>query len=457
MTSRLRAPLAAALFALSLALAAQSRPTYTVSSAKELLQRLGPNRIIVLKKGDYSLPSVYAMKGAGFEWLEGEDGKELMVQHADNLTLRGQDGARIVTDSLKSYLIGFYDSSKVEVQNLAFARVVKGDAAPEAGLFYAESVGDLSLSGLDIAGPAGFPLELWNCDSVTLKDVRVSGGLDGAISIGKVGTFSASGGAVTHNTGYPLVYIEETGSTSFDGTDFSDNTGGNFLENWPGEGDAGSVAFSSCSFSQDEFDYFVGNSNLPETTDCSFKGSSFDESWADNSVDTSADESYGAYDASTETHYDDVSGLSFDYPAGWDYEAGPVEGQAVVYGPDDDSVIFFAKALDVSKPLDRAKEAPKLAVQALAAFTGLVASQASIKLDVTESAALSDWEDWQMAEYSGSASTPDGAVAQVRLRLVVMDDGVWALLVLSTDETKLADDGELGAALLSLTGGGGSD
>lgn len=450
MTLRRLAPLTA-LFVLGLTLGAQTGPTYTVSTAKELVQRLGPNRTIVLKKGDYRLSEAYQLKGGNFEWLDGEDGKELMVKNADNLSLKGQDGARILTSSLKSYLIGFYDSSSVSIENLAFVRETKGDETPEAGLFYAETVGKLSLSKVSLGGPSGFPLELWACEEVRLSDVDISGGVDGGLSLGQVGSFTATGGQVSRMAGFPLIYVEQSGEIGFDGTLFSDDNGGNFLENWEGEGEAARVSFSNCRFENLSFDYFVGNSNLPETLDCSYVDSSFDADWADYAVDTSSDQSYGSYDAYLETHSDEESGLSFDYPSGWEYEEGPGEGQAIIYSGDTDAVVFFAKALPLDASFDPAKDGPRLVSTALDKFGGILKEVASLDFQAEESRGLTAWEDGQMAEYRGSLSSTDGSTAPARLRLVLREGGVWALLVLSSDESLLEDEGELGQVLQSLT------
>ncbi|HUX41566.1 MAG TPA: hypothetical protein VMV83_10415 [Rectinemataceae bacterium] len=446
-------------FVFPFGLAAQARPVYTVSTVGELLDRLGPDRTIILQKGDYSLPSVYGRSGPGFDWLQGEDGAELMVIGADNLALRGMDGARILTDSLKSYLIGFYKSSKITIDNISFLRDAGEGTVPEAGLLYAESVADLSLSRAALGGPSGLPLELWDCGKVSLEDVALSGGRDGAMGIGKVGDLSVTGGSVREIAGFPLIYAEQSGPILFQGTEFADNSGGNFFENWPAEdgGETASVRFVRCSFIDEDFDNFVGNSNLPETIDCQWKSSSFDESWALDSVDRSSDQSYGSYDASTETHIDDASGLSFDYPGEWEFQDGPVQGQALVYGADDDSIVFFAKSLDLSQRFDRSRDSSTLMAKGFASFKELLSSQAGLNFDASQTLPLADWEDWQLAEYGGNLSAADGSSAPARLRLVLEDGGVWGLLVLSSDDSKLTEGGELDGVLRSLTSGGMGD
>ena len=103
------AMLTAAFGAFSQAKAAQSIP---VSDAKQLVNAIGSDRTIVLKKGDYKLSSAYGVSTKFASWIDGDDGKELQITKIQNLTIRGADGARIVSDSGLSSILGIYDSKK---------------------------------------------------------------------------------------------------------------------------------------------------------------------------------------------------------------------------------------------------------------------------------------------------------------------------------------------------------
>ena len=435
----------------ALGLSAQSKPTYTVGTVKELLKNLGPNRTIVLKKGDYQLWTAYDQSGPNYGWLEGDDGKELTIDNADNLTIRGADGARLLTNSLKAYLIGFYGSSNLELDNLVFARQIQGDEVPDAGMVYVETVTKLSISRSSFAGPSGYPLEIWDCGDVSLRDLKVAGGVLGALSVGQTKILTVKGGSVSKVEGYPLVYSEKNGSLTFDGTAFADNSGGNFVEIYPNEGEESSLLFKNCSFARNQFEYFSGTSNLPETQDCSFDGSSFDESWADNSVNLVSDESYGDYTSDTTDYSDDESGLYFSYPSGWDYQEGKVQGRVAIFSNEDDSMLFFSKASEVTTAYNAAKDGPRLFARALASFVKILKDEGGMTLAVSPATDQYTWESGLQTEYTGTITKPDGSKAEARLRLTLLSKGVWALLALAPDQSLLEDGATLETALSSLS------
>jgi len=451
------------LFALALvvvaALAAQSKPTYTVGTVKEFLQRIGPNRTILLKKGDYKLWTAYDQTGSNFGWLDGDDGKELTIDKTDNLTLRGADGARIVTNSASSYLMGFYGSAKLEIDNIAFARELASDTNADAGLVYVESVTSLSLSRIKLSGPGGNPLELWDCASVELKDFRIEGASNGAMSLGKIGALKATGGTVSKVEGFPLIYVEEGGKLDFNGTSFADNSGGNFVEIYPGEGDPAELGFTKCSFARNQFDYFVGNKNLPTTTDCSFAGSSFDEAWADNSVNLVTDESYGDYSAPDNLGYsDEESGLGFSYPAAWgDYKEGAAPGRVSVSAPDSNSIVFFMKVMDITTSFDQVKDGEKLLAKSLVALNTILKNEGKMTMKVSPAGQMYDWEEWKQKEYTGTIALDSGTPASARLRLTLLPKGVWAILAASNDASALEDGGEIETVLSSLSSSSGGE
>ena len=68
-------------------------------------------------------------------WSDGDGGKELELSGLKNLTIRGADGARIVSDSAFSGIMAIYESSRITLDNLAFARTqLAGDDAGAGSL-----------------------------------------------------------------------------------------------------------------------------------------------------------------------------------------------------------------------------------------------------------------------------------------------------------------------------------
>jgi hypothetical protein len=441
--------------ALAFSVTAQSsstaaKPTYTVSTVKDFLAKLGPNRTIVLKKGDYKLWTAYEQSGNNFGWLEGDDGNELTIDNADNLTIRGETGARLITNSPGSYLIGFYGSSKLEIDNMTFVRQLDGDSTVGAGTLYVETAKSLSITKTTFQGPSGYPLEIWDCGDVSVKDTKIEGGSSGAISMGTTPTFLMKGGQISNGEGYPLIYAEECGSVTFDGTAFTDNSGGSFVEIYPAEGEETAFLFSKLTFTRNDFEYFAGNANLPETVGCTFVDGSFDETWPDTMVNLSTDESYGDYSSETYSYDDDEAGLSFEYPSWWEYQEGDKPGSVAIISDMDESLVYWAKATDIKTAFTASRDGEKLFAKALDTFKADLKSQGDMDIAFPNSVPLYQWEGAWQKEYRGSLKEANGVEANARLRLILLPKGVWAFLAVSSDDSMLEDGGQLETILSSL-------
>jgi hypothetical protein len=322
----------------------QSKPSQSisVSDARQLVDAIGPDRTIVLKKGDYLLSTAYEMKTAYVSW---NDGKELSLANLRNLTIRGAEGARILSDSNLSAIIGIYDSSNVTFDDIRFVRLLKTGSDVGAGSVYAESVQGLTLDRCSFEGPTTIAIELWKCVDATIRRSLVSGAVSRALSASYTRGLELGASRVSNCEGHPLIYLRSSDNVSIKGTAFEGSTGGNFIEIYAESGSVEAVRFEGSSFRGNQVQYFAGTSILPTTEDCLFADNSFDENWASDSV-APANGSSTNDDRDEETEvqsarYDHSSGLSFSYPQGWEMQEYSAQSRAGVFAPDGRSLVFF--------------------------------------------------------------------------------------------------------------------
>jgi hypothetical protein len=235
----------------------------------------------VLKKGDYLLSTAYEMKTAYVSW---NDGKELSLANLRNLTIRGAEGARILSDSNLSAIIGIYDSSNVTFDDIRFVRLLKTGSDVGAGSVYAESVQGLTLDRCSFEGPTTIAIELWKCVDATIRRSLVSGAVSRALSASYTRGLELGASRVSNCEGHPLIYLRSSDNVSIKGTAFEGSTGGNFIEIYAESGSVEAVRFEGSSFRGNQVQYFAGTSILPTTEDCLFADNSFDENWASDSV-----------------------------------------------------------------------------------------------------------------------------------------------------------------------------
>ena len=442
---------------------AKASQPVTVSDAKQLIAAIAPGKTIVLKKGDYRLRDAYGVSTKYATWNEGDDGKELSLSKLENLTLRGADGARIVSDSGLSSILGLYDSKNVTLDNLAFVRLPKEGSDVGAGSLYAESVSGLSLDRCTFTGGTTVAVELWECDGVSIKRSEVSGATSGALSASYTHDLSLASTRVSGCEGYPLVYLEESDKVLFKGSRFEGSSGGNFIEIYAESGSVDSIRFEDCAFTGNEVDYFSGSPILPVTESCTFAGNSFGEDWETASVAPASDESYYSDEstASDESSsdsgpswFDHPSGLSFSYPNYWDKEEFKAQSRVGVFAPDGKSLAFFLTAYkipakDSSSAGDPAK-AKKIFADSAAALAKLLKEQAGIALAIKADGEPYTGKDLVSADYKGAATKGDGEKASARVRFVISEDGVDAMVGLAADPSALEADGEIDGIFASI-------
>lgn len=456
--------LAAALGALSgEALYAQANAgrSISVSTAAQLVEAIGPDRTIVLKKGVYLLSSAYGVESDYATWTEGDDGSELSIDNVQNLTIRGASDAKIVSDSGLSSIIGFYDSKNVTLDNLSFSRSAKADEDMGAGSFYAESVTGLVIDRCSFEGGTTVAIELYDCKDVAIKRTSVTGADLGALSAVSTASLTLSGFKVKDCSGYPLFLFENSGEVLIKGSVIEGNGGGNLVEIYSDDGSEPSIAFSDCDFRNNDVEYFAGSGPLPSAEGCRFDGNSFGEDWAVASVapasedeeyeeDSGDYEDYEDYASEGPQVYEHPAGLSLTYPGYWEMQE--YEGQARVgfFSPDSKSLVIFLPASELGANVDPAKQAKKVFADAYAAFAKLLKAESEVALDLKAEGEPYTDNGLLSADYRGLATKGEGEKAQARARFVVMDRAVYVIVGLAEDSAAFESEGDIDGIFASL-------
>jgi hypothetical protein len=459
-------------FALALALAAagssfaqgNGAQVVNVSDAEQLVGAIASDRTIVLAKGDYALSTAYGIETDNATWKDGKDGKELSLSKLRNVTIRGADGARIVSGSSFASIVGIYDSRNVTFDDIRFVRQSSKGSEAGAGSLYAESVQGLTIDRCAFEGPTATAIELWECKDAAIKRTEISGTSSGALSASYTQGLELSSSRIEACEGYPLLYLENSDEVSFDGTAFEGSKGGNFIEIYSDSGSPESIRFDNCSFKGNQVDYFAGTRLLPATDACRFAENSFDEGWETDSVAPASDDSnnYGRNsgsdkgDSQTNPRYDHPSGLSFAYPQGWEMKEYAARSRVGVFAPDGRSLVFFLDAYAIpgkdaipqSDPED--KVAGKVFAEAGAALAKLLKDDAGVALSLKADGEPYADGDLLSADYKGIATKGDGERAAARARFILNKGKVEAMVGLAADASSLEADGEIDGIFSSL-------
>jgi hypothetical protein len=437
-----RLALSACLLSAALCGFAQAKPAQviSVSDAAQFAAALGPDRTIVLAKGDYSWAGA---KGVANDYLSwgGEDGAELLISGLQNLTLRGSDGARLLSDSSRSPLIGLSDSRNVTIDNLRFVHVS----------LHAESVAGLTLDRCSFEGPQATALELWECSQVSIRRCGIQGAVAGALSVSYARGLELRATKISGCEGYPLLYDEGSEGVSFKDSSFEGNRGGSFIEA-SAESEGEPPSFQRCLFLDNEFDWFSGASSLPSTDDCRFSGNSFDEGWARDSV--APGEESGGRGVSGETRgflrYSHSSGLSFAYPASWELQELQGGSRAAILAPDGMSLAILLGAYSIPSGYEDPLRAKEVFDEARLALGKLLRQELGIELALEAEGEPYARGSLLTADFHGPASKEGGGSAQSRLRFIVLGDQVYALVGFQAESSPPGEAGELDAIFASI-------
>lgn len=421
--------------------AQQSRPkTYTVQDARSFFQALGPDRTIVLRKGDYRLGSASGVESEYASWNELDGGaRELVLSGLRNLTIRGADGARVVSEEAAGRLLVVSGGSNITLDNIRFIRLVEEDAEEPGGGVYAESVRDLVVDRCSIEGPTGTAIAFWECDGAKVRRLAVRGAIDAAISAMYSNDLEVASSRILESSGYPLVYLEDSDRALISKTRFEGCSGGNFVEIYAESGSVESMVFSDCEFVDNEVEYFAGTDILPLTQECSFEGNSFDEDWPANSVAVNSGNDYDYWADQAEpayyAHY--ASGLGFSYPEFWELEESDDQERVGLFAPSGDELVLFVTAYRIPGQIDPSSLAPstsqakKVFADSAAALIALVKDEMGVDLSIDPAGDPDAETGLLAAEYAGKATRGEGERAEARVRFVVSGGAVHAFIALA--------------------------
>jgi hypothetical protein len=424
--------LAASACGFAQAKAAPARPAQviSVSDAAQFAAALGPDRTIVLRKGDYSWAGAKGVANDCLSW-KGEGGEELLISGLQNLTLRGADGARLLSESGRAPLIGLSDCRNVTFDNLRFVQ----------GGLHAESVAGLVLDRCSFEGGRARTIELWECSGVSLRRCELRGAAEGALSVSYAQGLEIRASRISGCEGYPLLYAEGSEGMSFEGTTFEGNRGGTFIESYA-ESEGEPPRFRDCVFLDNEFDWFSGAHSLPSTDGCRFTGNSFDGLWASDSV---------APPASPELlRYSHSSGLSFAYPAGWEVEEDREASRVAVLAPDGMGLVVLLGAYSIPSGNEDPAKAKAVFDEARQALGKLLRVELGIGLALESEGEPYTRGSLLTADFRGPATKEGGGSARSRLRFMALAGQVYALVAFTAESAPPGEAGDIDAIFASI-------
>lgn len=124
-----------------------------VKNTKELLDNIGPDRTLVLKAGDYNLLTSEITNNKYVEYAEVFDGMEMIIKNLDNLTIKGEEGAKVqlLVEPRYANVLTFTNCNNINIEN-----VIGGHYPDEGycigGVFYFYNCKDVNINTSELFG-----------------------------------------------------------------------------------------------------------------------------------------------------------------------------------------------------------------------------------------------------------------------------------------------------------------
>ncbi len=229
------------------------RTLQVVSTAEELLEAIGPDRTLLLQRGDYLLSdaadAIWTADAEAWnqthEWVqlrECYDGVEVLIRDVDGLTLLGQSGDRgdvqILTDPRYATVLNFEDCSDLSLLHLTVGHTERGDC--EGDVLGFTACRNVRLANTDLFGCGCLGIHASGGAGLFVYDSLIRD-----CSFGPLDIYDWSGQLY-------VIHSSLTGSLS----------GGSI-----GYSDAGESLFYRCTFGQRESNYFYFAEQV-NTEDC---------------------------------------------------------------------------------------------------------------------------------------------------------------------------------------------
>ncbi len=192
-------------------LSAEDAPTvdgvlhiYKAANVDELLEAIGPDRIIYLDTGVYDLTDAegYAKSESDhYYWNNCYDGFELVIHNTDNLHIMGVDGTEIVTRPRYANVLSFVQCSGISLDTLKVGHspeegfctggVVKLDSCADVDItscalygcgtvgIFAENCENVHATGCEIYDCSNYGVSAVSCKNVIIEQSRLHSNRDG--------------------------------------------------------------------------------------------------------------------------------------------------------------------------------------------------------------------------------------------------------------------------------------
>lgn len=152
----------------------EEKETVDISSARDFIRAIRPNREIRLRKGTYNLSMASQLDSEYVTWKKTYDGFEPLIHSVYNLRIVGESNTvtKILIQPQYAWVLSFQNSKNISIENLRIAHALEGFCT--GGVLSFVDVEGIELENLILHGCGTTGIQMDKVDSFTCRNTLIN-------------------------------------------------------------------------------------------------------------------------------------------------------------------------------------------------------------------------------------------------------------------------------------------
>ncbi|MGH4123507.1 MAG: right-handed parallel beta-helix repeat-containing protein [Clostridium sp.] len=280
----------------------------TVSNVEELVDAIGSNKHIKLRKGIYNVSKIKDMVSknkkinfvheeygygygygydtcilkTGVNYVDVTDGKELAIYGVNNLTIEGQgdEYVQIVAEPRDSYIFQFNNSDNITLKNLKIGHTIKDEAfICNAGVIKVINSQNFNVSNCLLYGCGTIGIYAYDVDNLNFDNSIIEKCTMGIMDVDSSTNINFTNSKLRKSKEYTMICLNESQSIKFSNCEIADNNviSGRFA--FMSGSNTKNVEFLKCKFERNSAEVFMNAHFKVDFKGCTFGENRFDGKW----------------------------------------------------------------------------------------------------------------------------------------------------------------------------------
>lgn len=246
------------------------RRVIEVSNLAELIQAIGPDRVIKIAAGTYDLSQGYKMRNKYVSWVNEYDGPCPVIKSVSNLAFIGEGNVTIVIKPAYGWVFSFETCSAIRISGLTVGHTVPGYCL--GGVLRFKNCDDVEIRSCDLYGSGTYGIGLERTSRFVMENSVIHDCTYGLATIEGSSDVSFSDTAFRDTGEYELVEIRASDGVTWTDCAFENNRGSSLFS---ADDESRRISLVRCSFTGNNVDTFCDNDGAIEIEDPRYSKNSF--------------------------------------------------------------------------------------------------------------------------------------------------------------------------------------